>query len=108
MNLKFIKRLPVVLACLSCAGLVPNAIIMRWSSIYWALPLRVCSISATGSFPSRQSFFWLTNSCVNVESFNFYLLTCGLDFPHRVHSFTQFHPSRHQARQLLNGYRQAR
>jgi hypothetical protein len=31
---KFTKRLPMVLESLSCAGLVPNVIIMRFSSIF--------------------------------------------------------------------------
>jgi serine/threonine protein kinase len=30
------------------------------------------------------------------------------DFPHRVHSFSQLHPSRHQTRQFLDGHWQAR
>jgi casein kinase I homolog HRR25 len=45
------EHLQVVLASLLCAGSVPNVIIMRWSSIYWVPASRICSTSATGSFP---------------------------------------------------------
>ena len=45
------ERLQVVLASLLCAGSVPNVIIMRWSSIFWVPASRICSTSATGSFP---------------------------------------------------------
>jgi serine/threonine protein kinase len=61
--------------------LASNVTIVQLSSICWARLLRICSTSTTGSFSSREPFFWLSNSCVAIEFINHHLPTYGSDPP---------------------------